>query len=66
MKRYSGYTSFSYIEEEKDYRSYTLAAEVGRVPSRAVEVTAAEEEHVRGLMRENLVISLHEHPTRVP
>jgi membrane dipeptidase len=66
MKRYSGYTSFSYLEEGKDYRPFVLAAEVDRVPSRAVEVTPEQEEHVRRLMRDNMVISLHEHPTRVP
>jgi membrane dipeptidase len=66
MKRYSGYSSFSYVEEGKDYRPFALAPELNRVPSRPVAVTSAQEEHVRALMGENLVISLHEHPTRVP
>ena len=66
MKRYSGYTSFSYLEEGKDYRPFVLAAEIDRVPSRAVEVTPEQEERVQALMRDNVVISLHEHPTLVP
>ena len=66
MKRYSGYSSFSYVEEGKDYRPFELAPELNRVPSRPVEVTPAQEEYVRALMSDNLVISLHEHPTRVP
>ena len=66
MKRYSGYTSFSYLEEGIDYRPFKLAAEIGRAPSRAVEVTAEQDVRAQALMRDNLVISLHEHPTRVP
>lgn len=66
MKRYSGYTSFSYLEEGRDYRPFVLAAEIDRVPSRAMEVTPEQEGRVQALMRENVVISLHEHPTLVP
>src|SRR5258708_4813696 len=66
MKRYSGYTSFSFLEEGKDYRRFELAAATDRVPSRPVEVPAEQEAHVQALMRDNVVISLHEHPTLVP
>lgn len=64
--RYDGYRSFQYLEPGRDYREYDLADEIGRVPPYRMEVSDAEEERVRRLMDEGLVISLHDHPMSVP
>lgn len=64
--RYSGYTSYSYLDAGRDYRVFTLAKEVDRVASTAVAVTPEQEARVRSLFNDNLIISLHEHPTTVP
>ncbi|HZP95259.1 MAG TPA: membrane dipeptidase [Candidatus Limnocylindria bacterium] len=64
--RYRGYRSFEYLEPGTDYRPFELAKEVGRVPSRVVDVTAAEEQRVQRLLEENLVVSLHDHVTVAP
>jgi len=64
--RFSGYSSYSYLEPQKDYRVFTLAREVERVPSARVPVSPEQEARVWDLFRRNVVISLHEHPTTVP
>lgn len=60
-KRYDGYRSFQYLEPGVDYKEFELAAVVNRVPSKQVEVTPAEEERVKRLFQEKLMISLHDH-----
>ena len=65
-KQYTGYRSFSYLEPGTDYRPFELAAELGRVPSRTVEVSPAEEERAQRLLLDNLVISLHDHAFVTP
>ena len=65
-KQYTGYRSFSYLEPGTDYRPFELAAELGRVPSRTVEVSPAEEERAQRLIADNLVISLHDHAFVTP
>ena len=64
--KYSGYSSFQYLEGGSDYREFALAKELDRVPSRKVEVTDAQEERVQRLLDENLTISLHDHCFVVP
>lgn len=64
--RYDGYRSFQYLEADVDYRSFALAAETDRVPSRRVPVSAADERRVQRLLTEHLVISLHDHVTVAP
>ncbi len=64
--RYKGYTSYSYLEAGTDYRSFTLAREIDRVPSQRVEVTPDQEQRVQRLLNAHLVISLHDHPTVLP
>src|SRR5262249_56053014 len=63
---YSGCRSFQYLEEGVDYRSFKLAREVDRVQSRKLEVSPEQEQRVQQLMRDNLVISLHDHAFVVP
>jgi membrane dipeptidase len=65
-KKYNGYKSFQYLDEGVDYRPFKLAKQVNRVPSPVVQVTPAQEAHVKELFERNLVISLHDHAFIVP
>ncbi len=60
-KKYNGYQSFQYLEPGVDYKPFTLAKQLGRVPSKPYPVTAEQEARVQRLFDENVVISLHEH-----
>ena len=64
--RYSGFKSFQYLEAGTDYREFELAKELGRVPSRKVEVSGTQEDRVQRLLVENLAVSLHDHCFVVP
>ena len=64
--RHTGYRSFSYLEADVDYTPFELAREVGRVSSRRVEVSPAEEGRALRLLDEHIVISLHDHVTVAP
>jgi membrane dipeptidase len=64
--RYSGYRSFQYLEPGTDYREFALAKELGRVPSRKVEVSGAQEERAQRVLDEHLAVSLHDHCFVVP
>src|SRR5439155_7553519 len=66
QKAYTGYKAYGYLEAGADYRAFRLARELDRVPSRKVEVSAAQEQRVQHLLDENLVISLHDHPVVMP
>ena len=66
QKRYDGYKSFSYLEAGRDYKAFKLAKEMGRVPEHKVEATPEEEARAIRLLEENVVISLHDHPTIQP
>jgi membrane dipeptidase len=66
-ERYSGYRSYSYLRAGTDYQDFELCAELGRVPAyRGIDLSAADRERVERLLTENIVISLHEHPTVMP
>jgi membrane dipeptidase len=66
-ERYSGYRSYSYLRAGTDYQDFELCAELGRVPAyRGIELSAADRERVERLLTDNIVISLHEHPTVMP
>lgn len=60
-KKYTGYQSFQYLEPGVDYKPFTLAAQIGRVPSTPYPVSAAQEARVQRVMEEHVVISLHDH-----
>jgi len=64
--KYKGYKSFEYLEPGTDYREFKLAKELGRVPSRKVEVSGSQEERVQRLLDTNLAVSLHDHCFVVP
>ena len=63
---YGGYRSFQYLEPGADFRPFELAKEIGRVPSRRVEVSADQERRVERLLEDNIVVSLHDHVTVAP
>jgi Membrane dipeptidase (Peptidase family M19) len=60
------YTAYSYLIAGEDYRSFELAPEFGRVPPYSAALTEAEQERAHRLLRDSLVISLHDHPVRFP
>jgi membrane dipeptidase len=60
-KNYEGYTSFQYLEADKDYKAYELVAELDRVPSTQVEVSSEQEARVKEIFENNIIISLHDH-----
>jgi membrane dipeptidase len=57
--------AYSYLSEG-DFRQFELAPEFGRVPPYAAGLTAQEERRSRELLRDSIVISLHDHPVRFP
>ena len=65
-KKYSGYRSFEYLEEDIDYKAFKLAKEIDRVEPHLVPLSASEEERVNRIVAENPVISLHDHPLVFP
>ncbi|ACO47553.1 membrane dipeptidase [Deinococcus deserti] len=60
-KRYSGYKSFSYLKPGEDYKEFRLSPELQRVDSSPVAVTSEQEERVKRIFQEQLIISLHDH-----
>lgn len=65
-KKYSGYKSFQYLEPNIDYKSFKLAKEVGRVEPYVVPLSKSEEERVEEILKKDIVISLHDHPSVFP
>ena len=61
------YTAYSYLTAGEDFRGFELTPEFGRVPPyTAAGLTADEEQRAARLLRDSLVISLHDHPVRFP
>ncbi len=59
---YQGYTAYDYLEAGKDYKEFTYAKQIGRVPAyQGLGLSAAQEERTRTLLAEETVISLHDH-----
>ncbi len=65
-KRYTGYRSWSFLEAGRDYRPFKLAKEIGRVRSKVIPLSRAEEERVEGIIERNIVISFHDHAEVFP
>jgi membrane dipeptidase len=61
-----GYTAYSYLTPGVDFRSFELAPEFGRVPAYAGGLTPGQQQRAQRLLRDSLVISLHDHPSRFP
>jgi len=65
-KRYSGYQSWSFLDPVEDYKQYKLVRQVGRVPSKIVELSKVEEERFQEFIEKNVIISFHEHSSVWP
>jgi membrane dipeptidase len=61
-----GYTAYSYLRAGEDFASFELAPEFGRVPPYAAGLTAEQEQRSDRLLRDTMLISLHDHPVRFP
>ena len=59
-KRGTSYRSFSYLEP-RDYKQFGLAPDVDRVPAHPVPLDDEGEQRVQSIIRDNILISLHEH-----
>lgn len=62
----SGYRSYGYLTPGADLPVFDLAPEFGRVPPYSAGLDAAQAERAARLLRDNVVISLHDHPVRFP
>lgn len=61
-ENYKGYKAYEYLEAGKDYRDFALARQIGRVPEyQGLNLSAAQQERAQRLLRDEVVISLHEH-----
>jgi membrane dipeptidase len=60
------YTAYSYLTPGVDFRSFEMVSEFGRVPPYAADLTAEEQQRAERLLRDSLVISLHDHPSLFP
>jgi membrane dipeptidase len=66
-ERYTGYRSYSYLRPGVDYQDFELCAELARVPAyQGIHLGADEQKRVERLLTDNIVISLHEHPSVMP
>jgi membrane dipeptidase len=60
------YTAYSYLSAGQDFPVFELAPEFGRVPAYQGGLTEEQQRRADGLLRDSLVISLHDHPVRFP
>ena len=51
-KRWDGYTSFSYLRADEDYRSFELAEQLERVPPTVVPLDAEQEARAERLLHD--------------
>jgi membrane dipeptidase len=65
-KRYTGYRSYEYLEEGRDYEAFELVPEFGRVPPYDLGLNEEQTRRTEQLLNDSIVISLHEHPTVCP
>lgn len=59
-KSYTGYKSFDYLSDRRALK-YKLSKEYERVPSYLVPMTDEQEKRLAAIIKENPVISLHDH-----
>jgi membrane dipeptidase len=61
-KRYTGYTAYDYLDRGTDLKDFKLAKQIGRVPPYAgLELSDEQRERTTRLLRDEIVISLHDH-----
>ncbi|PID20513.1 diguanylate cyclase [Sporosarcina sp. P3] len=66
IKHYEGYTSFSYLKANKDYKWYNLATELDRTPAYSLHLTVEEENKLNEIMNGKPIVSLRDHGFVVP
>jgi membrane dipeptidase len=59
------YSAYSYLPDGQIPR-FELAPEFGRVPPHDLRLTPAQADRAAALLRDSMVISLHDHPVRFP
>ena len=65
-KGYKGYKSYQYLEPGIDYKNFKLAKEIDRVKPYLVPLTAEQEKRFEEIVKNYVIISLHEHPSIMP
>ena len=60
------YISYGYLEQGVDLPAFDLAPEFDRVPAYEAALTQEQKLRADTLLKENIVISLHDHPVRFP
>jgi len=60
-KRWDGYRSFDYLEPGRDYESFELEPQLGRVAPFVYPLPSADDERAERLLRDLICISLHDH-----
>jgi membrane dipeptidase len=61
-KRYTGYTAYDYLDRGVDFKEFRYAEQVGRVPPyQGLELSDSQRERTERLLRDEVVISLHDH-----
>ncbi len=60
------YTAYGYLGDPPEFPRFELSPEFGRVPPYAAGLTGGQQARAAALLRDSLVISLHDHPVRFP
>ncbi|MEQ9425744.1 MAG: membrane dipeptidase [Cyclobacteriaceae bacterium] len=60
-KKGTDYRSFDYLEANADYQAFEMCNELERVPQALVQLSENEESRAENIIRNNPMISLHEH-----
>lgn len=60
------YCSHSYLTEGSDFRSFKLASTRDRVPPHDLDLDDSQSSHAQELLRNNVVVSFHDHPQILP
>ena len=63
---YAGYKSYSYLTPAQDYEVFDLDDELGRGPAYELGLSGPEADRAERLLRDSMVISLHDHPVIFP
>jgi membrane dipeptidase len=64
--KYTGYTSYSYLAPGVDYETFDLDDELDRVPEYDQGLNSEQIARTERLVRDNVVVSLHDHPQVFP
>lgn len=65
-KKYKGYKAYDYLEKGVDYRAFELCDGDKIFPEYLIPLNKEQEERVQRLAKENIYISIHEHPVLFP